>query len=72
MKTLQLDGYVSILKENDHDIFEKAYYGKFIEKKGKVYNPSTDVLFCFTPTWWRYTNWKGPEGKLIITSEDKK
>lgn len=72
MKTLQLDGEAKLIKsEEEIELFDKMYYTKFPEKAEKVYDSSTDVLFSFIPTWWRYSDWTGPEGKSIITSEKK-
>ncbi len=70
MKTLQLDGEAVLIKAEEKGLFDTVYYGKFPEKSKKAYDPSSDVVFSFTPTWWRYTDWTGPEGKLILTSED--
>lgn len=68
MKTLQLDGDVRILKPEEMEEFEKIYYGKFPNKKGKVYG-SAPVFFQFIPRWWRFTDWTTPEGKKILASE---
>ena len=69
LKTLQLDGAAQLIdseKENDH--FAAVYFKKFPEKKKKLDDPKL-VLFKFTPTWWRFTDWTGPQGKTIMTSE---
>ncbi len=66
-KTLQLNGEVQVTKDIKH---RDTYLKKFSEKADKAENP--DVLFfTFTPTWWRFTDWGRPEGKTIITSDEK-
>ncbi len=69
MKTLQLDGIVELLKENEKGTFDAVYLGKFPEKIEKSKDDKF-VFFKFTPTWWRFTDWTRPEGKTIITSDD--
>jgi general stress protein 26 len=63
MKTLQMDGNAKL---EDTEELRRVYFAKFAEKLGK--HPE-DVLFTFTPTWWRYTDWTLPAGKTIFTSE---
>ena len=70
MKTLQLDGIAELIKPEEKENYDKVYFGKFGEKLEKSKDPKF-VFFKFTPNWWRYTDWKGPQGKLILTSEDK-
>src|SRR3989344_5677908 len=62
MKTLQLDGEVRLIKNED------IYLGKFPEKKEKSKEPKV-VFFTFIPKWWRFTDWTKPEGKIILTSD---
>lgn len=69
MKTLQLDGFVQLLKDSELKDFNSIYLGKFPEKKAKTSEPHI-ICFTFTPTWWRFTDWTTTNGKLIITSED--
>lgn len=68
MKTLQLDGYVSLLDISEENDFKKLYFGKFPEKIGKSYG-DTEIYFKFVPKWWRYTDWNTPNGKEITVSE---
>lgn len=63
MKTFQLDGLV---KSVDTEELRKIYFGRFPEKEAKFKN---DMIFTFTPTWWRFTDYKAPGGKLILSSE---
>ena len=63
MKTLQMDG---VAKLADTEELRASYFGKFPEKLNK--HPD-DVFFIFTPTWWRFTDWTTPQGKVILTSE---
>lgn len=67
MKTLQLDGEVHLLAPSDKDIFRVVYLGKFPEKVEKS-KDSKVVFFKFRPAWWRFTDWKNPQGKLILSS----
>ncbi len=69
MKTLQMDGEVRSLKPEQVAEFEKIYLGKFPEKKAG-HDVGNFLGFTFTPTWWRFTDWTGPEGKKIITSSE--
>jgi general stress protein 26 len=69
MKTLQLDGHAKVVKtDEEKELFEAAYYGKFTDKTKKDSDPDS-LYFSFTPTWWRYTDWTGPNGKEIISSD---
>lgn len=69
MKTLQLDGIIRLVREEEQNAYETIYLGKFPEKKEKSTSPDF-VRFVFIPSWWRYTDWTTPEGKKITTSED--
>lgn len=68
MKTLQIDGESRLLKDDEKDLFDKVYFAKFPDKKEKNYGKPV-VLFLFTPTWWRFTDWTGPDGKVIIGTD---
>ncbi len=68
MKTLQLDGVASVAKAAEEDSFMDTFLAKFPNKDGKV-KDSEVVLILFTPTWWRFTDWKTSEGKRIQVSE---
>jgi len=65
MKTLQMDGIAKVAAPEEKESFEKVYFGKFSDKAGKY---GEQMLFTFTPTWWRFTDWKTSEGKKIWTS----
>jgi hypothetical protein len=47
-----------------------VYFGKFPNKLEKSKDPKF-VFFKFVPTWWRFTDWTAPEGKLIIASDSR-
>lgn len=66
-KTLQLDGTVRLLSDEDAAL-QEVYLAKFPEKKEKAKDPKA-VFFKFIPAWWRFTDWGGPNGKTIITSD---
>ncbi len=68
MKTLQLDGTVVLLKSEEKAVFDSIYLGKFPEKVKKSEDPKF-VFFKFTPTWWRFTDWTAPQGKIVLLSE---
>ncbi len=70
MKTLQLDGTAELISKDDITIINSVYLDKFPEKKEKSKGEDL-VFFKFNPKWWRYTDWTGPNGKKIISSEDK-
>ena len=69
MKTLQLDGIVELIDISTPEI-QSVYLGKFTEKREKSKEPKV-IFFKFTPTWWRFTDWKTPNGKLILCSTDQ-
>lgn len=70
-KTLQIDGEVALMRSDTEQLlFNKVYFKKFPKKKEKAQD-SNFVIFSLTPTWWRYTDWDSPTGKIIISSEDK-
>jgi len=70
MKTLQLDGEIHVIKPEEKRLIDDVYLNKFSEKKEKSKGPKV-VFFIFVPKWWRFTDWTKPQGKLILTSEDK-
>ncbi len=70
MKTLQVDGEARVIKTEEEEVFRSSYFGKFKEKKEKAEDLDA-VKFILIPKWWRFTDWTKPEGKKIITSEDK-
>lgn len=63
MRTLQVDGTVCL---SDSDELQNVYLEKF-PKTTHIFKK--DVLFTFTPTWWRFTDWTRPEGKTIYNSD---
>ena len=68
MKTLQMDGVLRFITETERAQFDEVYLGNFPEKAAKT-AAGMFILFSFTPTWWRFTDFKTPTGKLIIDSE---
>lgn len=68
LKTFQTDGTIRLLKPEEKETFDSIYLGKFLEKKTRAADPKF-VFFKFTPTWWRFTDWTTPKGKVILTSE---
>lgn len=70
VKTLQMDGEVRLLKDEEKKTFDDVYLGKFPGKKTKTADAKA-VVFCFVPKWWRFTDWTKPTGKTILSSEDK-
>jgi general stress protein 26 len=70
LRTLQLDGTLSILSADQRALFDGVYLGKFPEKTEKLTDPKFLTL-TFVPQWWRFTDWTAPQGKIILTSDDK-
>lgn len=71
MKTFQADGIAEYVNDKlGKNEFGNVYYAKFPEKE-RDDEDSEAVYIRFTPTWWRFTDWKTPTGKLILTSTDK-
>ena len=66
-KTAQLDGIVSLIESGDSRV--TLYLEKFPEKREKAKGDKV-VWFVFTPTWWRFTDWSGPQGKSVYLSND--
>ena len=66
-KTLQIDGEVRFIKDSEEKLFREVYFSKFPEKIAKI--TPQKVFFLLTPTWWRYSDWTGPKGKVVITSD---
>lgn len=69
MKTLQLDGVAELIKEEEKEIYDSIYFGKFPNKLEKSKDPKF-VFFKFTPHWWRFTDWATQQGKIILTSNN--
>lgn len=67
-KTLQFDGTVRLLTEEDAHL-RAAYLAKFPEKEAKAADPD-NIFFRFVPTWWRFTDWGAPGGKTIYLSDE--
>lgn len=65
VKTLQLDGSAVLA---DTPMLRAAYFARFPDKDGKY---PDNILFTFTPAWWRFTDWTKPEGETIQTSDGK-
>lgn len=68
LKTLQLDGELRLVRDDEREAFDAIYLAKFENKHAKAGDPNFLPL-VFTPTWWRWTDWTGPEGKVILYSE---
>jgi len=61
--TLQMDGEVKIAKENLEEISE-IHYTKNPSSKRYKDEPGA-CLLVFTPTWWRYSNFKDKPPTII-------
>lgn len=68
MQTLQIDGEVRIIHADEKAAYDEVYFGKFPEKKAKSMDPKF-VFFQFVPKSWRFTDFTGPGGKLVLVSE---
>lgn len=66
MKTMQLEGDVEFTE--DATILD-AYFAKFPEKWDKYSPGGHDAFLLFTPTWWRYSDYKA-DGQKIFSSEE--
>lgn len=66
LKTMQIDGIIrSITDEQTIN----SYLQKFPEKKEKIDNPE-ELLLALTPTWWKFEDYKAPEGQKTIESNN--
>ena len=71
-RTFQADGIIrKVLSDEERIIYNKVYFERFPKKKEKAKGDPRFIFFSFTPTWWRYTNFEAPGGKLILNSENK-
>jgi hypothetical protein len=71
MKTFQADGIAEYVHDElGKNEFGNVYYAKFSEKERDDQDPEA-VYIRFTPIWWRFTDFKTPEGKKIVLSTDK-
>jgi uncharacterized protein YhbP (UPF0306 family) len=71
MKTLQMDGEVRLLKDDEIELFKNVYLEKFPKKIQGSAEPGA-VIFGFFPSWWRFTDWTDKsQGKVILSSQDK-
>ncbi len=66
MRTMQLEGDVEFTE--DPTILD-AYFARFPEKWDKYSPGGHDAFLLFTPTWWRYSDYKA-EGQKIFSSEE--
>jgi general stress protein 26 len=70
MQTFQVDGEVRLVAEEEKENFMDVYFGKFPNKKEKSLSNPNAIFLIFTPKWWRFTEWKKPEGKVAISSDN--
>ena len=70
MKTFQVDGTIELVSAEEKENFDTVYFAKFPEKTEKAKKNPDAIFFKFVPTWWRFTDFKHPGGKLIIESEN--
>jgi general stress protein 26 len=64
-KTIQMDG---VLKESTDAALIDIYRQKFPEKDLSNL-VEKDVILTFMPTWWRFSDFNAPEGKLVVSSD---
>lgn len=64
MKTLQIEGDLEFTEDSS---LMDAYFAKFPEKWDKYSPGGHDAFLLFTPTWWKYTDYKNPDPKQRIT-----
>ncbi len=67
MKTFQLDGIARVAKKDEEESFINTFIAKFPSKEERAKEPGT-VSIIFTPTWWRFTDMKTPEGRKVWVS----
>lgn len=67
MQTLQMDG---TLESTTDEAILNAYLQKFPNMKDRSEDPDGIVL-VFTPTWWRYSDYKAAGGPQIITNKQR-
>ncbi len=64
MKTMQIDGMAQITESAE---LRSAYFAKFPDKLEKF---PDGILIALTPSWWRFTDMKHPDGRKVLSSED--
>jgi uncharacterized protein YhbP (UPF0306 family) len=67
-KTFQADGESRLLKPDEEKLFQEIYFGKFPGKTKKTQDPNA-LFFIFIPTWWCFTDYTKPEGRVIFASK---
>lgn len=69
LKTFQLDGIVRLVQTGqERELFDAIYTAKFPERASIIADPK-NVAVIFQHTWWRYTDWTKPDGKLVLSSD---
>jgi general stress protein 26 len=67
--TLQLDGEVSIIKDEiELDDVRRNYFDKHPGSK-KYENDKAYIFLKFTPTWWRYTDYNTKPATILAGEE---
>ena len=69
MRTLQIDGEASLISDEEREKFDSVYFSVFPEKTERSKTDPKVIFFKLAPTWWRYTDWTKPEGKISFDSE---
>jgi general stress protein 26 len=65
-KTLQMEGTLQMVGDEEQERFEAIYFGKLPEKKQSYSDSSVGLQFI--PRWWRFSDWTLPE-PLVVSSE---
>ncbi len=61
MKSMQMDGIARACRADEMQTFNSIFLKKFAEKQEKP----DELAFVFIPTWWRFADWTGAEGKQV-------
>lgn len=68
--SLQMDGRIKVISnKKELTSVRKIHYAKHPDSEKYKDDPAT-IFLAFTPTWWRYTEFKS-DPMVIISSEDK-
>ena len=67
MKTMQLDGDLTFTEDT---ALMDAYFAKFPEKWEKYSPGGHDTFLIFTPTWWKFSDYKNPDPTHRITESN--
>ncbi|MCR4277589.1 MAG: hypothetical protein NUV80_03910 [Candidatus Berkelbacteria bacterium] len=65
-KTLQMDGVLRLLREDEDEEFQKNYYSK--NPEAKQYRGEEAAYLVFEPVWWRFSDFSAGDPPRTMES----